>query len=155
MFELDVAAVHDLQRAEELLAEERRTPRIVGERRQRRNRRTDTGESSKVRFQSPDRGNDPRLDLVLLAHRVQKVAVLRVHLLRGEDAALGQPPFEIRGEVERELGLRAVALEDLLDRLDVSEGGVEDLGTDAARQGLRAQSASQASKGCGGAAGTS
>ena len=60
--------------------------------------------------------------------------MLRVHLLRGLERAARQPAFEICRQVERELGLRAIALENLLDRLHLGKGRVEHLGPDAARE---------------------
>ena len=138
-FELDVAAVDDLEGAEELLAEERRAPRIVGERGERRDRRAHAGEASEVRFQSPHRGDDPWLHAVLLADRAQEVVMLGVHLLSGLERTARQPALEIRREVECELGLRAIALQNLLDWLDLGERRVEHFGADAAGQGLGPQ----------------
>ena len=63
--------------------------------------------------------------------------MLGVHLLSGLERAARQPSLEIRREVERELGLRAIALENLLDRLDLGERGVEHFGADAAGQAPR------------------
>ena len=73
--ELDVAAIQDLERAEQLGAEERRPPRVVGERHQRRDRRPHAGEPAEVRLEPPDRDEDARVDAVLLADRPSSVAV--------------------------------------------------------------------------------
>ena len=60
--------------------------------------------------------------------------MLRVHLLRGLERAASQPALEIGRQVERELGLRAIALENLFDRLHLGKGRVEHLRADAARE---------------------
>ena len=51
----------------------------------------------------------------------------------------GQAPLEIGGEVERELRLRAIALEDLRDRLKIGEGSVDDFRLDAAGERFGAE----------------
>ena len=50
-----------------------------------------------------------------------------------------QPPPEVGIQVEGELRLHAVPLEHLRQRLDPGERALENLGTDAARRGFRAQ----------------
>ncbi len=97
---------------------------------------THAGEAAEVRFEPPDGGDDSRLHAVFLADRKEEVVMLRVHLLRGLDRAASQPALEVCRQIERELGLRAVALENLFDRLHLGERRVEHLGADAARDGF-------------------
>ena len=60
-----------------------------------------------------------------------------IKILGGADQSRRQPALQILIELQRELGLRAIALEDGRDRLfDVGERGVDDLRTDAAREGF-------------------
>ena len=66
-----------------------------------------------------------------------------------------QAAFEVGGQVEREFGLRAIALENLFDRRDVGERGIEHFRANATVQRFSSSSASQASNGCGSAAGRS
>ena len=57
-----------------------------------------------------------------------------VHPLRRAQRGPRQAAFEIRRQIERELRLRAIAIEDLLDRLNVAERRVDDLLPDPARE---------------------
>ena len=79
--ELDVPAVHDLERAEEFRAEHRAAAWIVGQRHESRNRGTHAGEAAEVGLQPPDRDDHFRADAVMSAHTLQERAVARVHLL--------------------------------------------------------------------------
>jgi hypothetical protein len=53
--------------------------------------------------------------------------MMRVHLLRGLDRLPRKPSLQVCREIERELGLRPIALEDLFDWLDAREGLIENL----------------------------
>ncbi len=62
--------------------------------------------------------------------------MLRVHLLRQADGLRRQTPLQVRLEIQRKLRLRAVAFEDLLDRLNAGERAVDELGRDPALNGF-------------------
>src|SRR5438093_1733366 len=83
--EIDVAAVDDLERVEQLAPEERRPPRIPRERRQRHNRRPDAAEAAEVGLQPPDGDDDAWRDAVGLADLGQQGAMLLESLTRSPD----------------------------------------------------------------------
>ena len=67
-----------------------------------------------------------------LATRSKQNTVFRIHLLRGAHGVAAEAAPEVDLEVERELRLRSIALQDLLDRLDAGKRPIEDLGPDSA-----------------------
>ncbi len=132
LLELDVAAVQDVERAEELLAEHLAAPRIVRQRDQGRDRRTHAGEPPEVGFQTPHGDDDAWVDAECLGDALKQNTVFRIHLLRGAHGVAGEAAPEVDLEVERELRLRSIALQDLLDRQDAGQCPIEDLGPDSA-----------------------
>jgi len=130
-----VTAIDDLERGEELGTEEGRAARIVGQRGQCRDGRANAGEAAEIGFEPPHRDHDPRRDAVLLADLGEEGALPGVEVLRRTDQPRRQPALQVLIELQGELGLRAIALEDRLDRLfDVGERRVDDLRPDAARE---------------------
>ena len=95
MREIDVAAVEDLQRIEELAPEERGAPRIPGERRQRGDGRTNAGEPAVVRFDAPDGGDDPRRHAVGGANLVEQIAITRHRGAAAGNQLRGQPARDV------------------------------------------------------------
>ena len=97
------------------------------------------GEPAEVRLEPPHGHQDLRGHSVLATDLLQQRTMLRVHPLRGPDGVAGQPPFQVCIEIERELRLRAVALEDAIDRLDTRKGGLDDLRLDTSGKRFAAQ----------------
>ena len=62
--------------------------------------------------------------------------MLRVETRGGLQRRLGQPALQIGIEIENEFRLRSIAFENLVDRLQVAERGLDDFGADASGQGL-------------------
>ena len=75
--QVDVAAIEDLERVEQLAAEERRAARIPRERRERRDGRAHAAEAAEVRLHAPDGDDDPRRHAVALADLVEQLALRR------------------------------------------------------------------------------
>ena len=67
-----------------------------------------------------------------LGDALKQSTVFRIHLLRGAHGVAGEAAPEVDLEVERELRLRSIALQDLLDRQDAGQRPIEDLGPDSA-----------------------
>ena len=120
MRDVDVAAIENLQRRQQLAAEKCRPPRIPGERRQRPNRRADAAELPEVRFKAPDADDDARRHAVTFVHFVEHLTVPRVHRLRCADELRFQLADDVFLEREDRFGLRPIALDDgrlgLVDR---------------------------------------
>ena len=64
---------------------------------------------------------------------------VEVHRLRRAQHGAGETALEVRPQIEDELGLRSIALQDLLDRLDPSQRLIEDLGADPSFERLGAE----------------
>ena len=138
-WEVDVAAVHNLQRVEQLASEESGAPRVPGERRERGERRTYPAEAAVVRLDSPDGDDDSRRDAVALGDLIEQRQIGGVGVAAASDELWRQPPGDVFLQREDDFRLRAIALDD--DRLrldDVGERGVDDVLTDASRQRLGA-----------------
>jgi hypothetical protein len=130
--EIDVPAIEDLQRVEQLAPEQRRATRIPRERGQRRNRRANSTEAAEVGLDPPHRGDDPWWDAVLRFNRLEQRLVAGEHLLSGSNSGPRQLPADVRLERQYGLGLRAVAFEDDRQRLlNAGERLLEDLFSDA------------------------
>src|SRR5262249_19098877 len=109
---VDVAAIEDLERVEQLAPEERRAARIPCERCECRHRRPDAAEAAEIRLHAPDGRDDPRRDAVFLADLVQELALVGVAHASSLDALGREYPFQIVLEWKDDLSLRAIALED-------------------------------------------
>ncbi len=135
--EVDVAAIEDFQRVEQLPAEERGPARVPRQRRERRHGRAHAVEAAEVRFETPDRDDERRRDVVRRRDLVEQIAVLGQHLAPRGDGFCGDSLIEILLERLDDLGLRPVALDDEGARfVDAGEGAVDDFGADASGKGF-------------------
>ena len=130
--QIDVTAIENLERAEQLRSEERGAARIVRERRERRDGRPNTGEAPEVRLEAPHRDHDARRHAVALSDVGEQRPVLGEHRLARANQGRREPPLQVLIELECEFGLRAVAFEDRVVRVfDVRKGGLENLRADS------------------------
>ena len=135
--QIDVAAVEDLERGEQFAAEERRAPRIPGERRECGDRRPRAAETAEVRFETPDGHEQGSRDVVRRADLFEQVVVLRHHLARGRDLPSGDTLTQVFLECLYGFRLRAVALDDdSAGFFDAGESLVDDVLADAAGERL-------------------
>src|SRR5258708_5237129 len=117
MREVDVAAVQNLERVEELSTKKRGAPRIPRQRCERPNRGADAAEAPEVRFEPPDADDDPGRDAVALPNLVENRAMEREHLARRADRFRGQPLRYVLLERQHRLGLAPVAFDNRRLRL--------------------------------------
>src|ERR671925_564429 len=83
--------------------------------------------------------HDPRSRSSSMSPRLTISSALNNSFLNiGARRGSRQAAFEVRRQIERELGLRAIALEDLADRRQIGERAVDDVLTNAARERLGA-----------------
>ena len=133
--ELDVAPIEDLERREELAAEQRRAALVPGQGRQSGDGRADAGESAEVGLETPDRDDDFGGDAVVRADFLEQRALLHEPFPRARDEPGRQAPRQISLERQHRFCLRAIALDDDRQRfLNGRQCGVDDLGTYPAHQ---------------------
>ena len=128
----------NLERVEQLAAEERRAARIPGERGERRHDRPDAGEAAEVRLDAPDRHDDLRRHGVVLARCVSGASrVMRRHLPCVADDRCARLPGDVGFERQHDFRLRAIALENDRQRLvDRVQRLVDDFLPHPARDGF-------------------
>jgi hypothetical protein len=133
------APVENVERRKQLAAEERRSPRIPGQRRQRRHRRPRATEPAEIRFHPPDADNDWRRHTIAARHLIEQRAVFRVRIASRAHELRCQATGDVGLEGEDRLGLGPVAFDDNRQRLlNVVQGRVDDLLPDAPLDGFGA-----------------
>ena len=131
-----VAALHDAQGVEQLLAEEFRTAAVIGERRQRLQDAEISEIAAEVAFQPPERGQHRRRHAVLLFDLGEQRGVLLHLLLAVRDARAADHAVGELQEGLLEHGLALVAPDDAGIEHQVGRGGRQDLRRNALLQRL-------------------
>jgi hypothetical protein len=144
---LDVALIETPQGIQQLAPEHPSAPPVVGQRRERLNHREVTLRAPVVALDAPHGGEQFRRHTVTLADVPEQLAVLGEHELSFLDAALRHDAREVAAEIERELRLRSVALDDLLERRQAGSAASTIAGEMRAASAEDRNSCSQASNG--------
>ncbi len=139
MFRRDVALVDDLERVDELFAEELAAALVVGERRQGVDHRIAAEVIAVIAFEPPERDEEARRDAVFVPDPVQELRMHPQHLLAARDARLVDAQVDVAPEGLREFGLLAVQLDDLGDERGRQKRRVQSLRRDAEAERLLAK----------------
>ena len=132
----DMALVEDAQGIDQLGAEERAAPFVVGQRRQRPDHGIAPGVPAEVALQPPEGDQVARLDVIFAPDSLQKRPMLGQHPAAALDALRGHGPVQVGPKGPGELGLLAVQLEHPLDRRDPGQRGLDGRLGDAGRGGV-------------------
>src|SRR5262245_13046581 len=122
---LHVAGVENGERIEQLTAKQATAPIVVGERGQRGDDRAYAVESSEVRFESPDRDLDARLDAVGGGYALGEARTVLETVSRRADGLGREAPPQIGRQIEREFRLLPIAFEDDVHGLETGQRDVE------------------------------
>jgi hypothetical protein len=107
-----VTAVQNPQRVEQLLAKERRPPRLVRERGQGGYGGPHAAEPAEIRFQAPDADDGRGIDFVFLLHPAQEDLVSSEPATSKTHRGARDTTPKVVVERQRELGLRLIARDD-------------------------------------------
>jgi hypothetical protein len=122
---VDVAALHDCERLEQLAAKEIGAPRLPRQRGQRLEDGIRAGELAVMRFKAPDGEHDARRNPVLGADAPQQRPLFDGMLPSHANDARRHTRPEVAIESDRELGLRGVALDDPRNRGEAGKRGAD------------------------------
>ena len=144
---LDVAVIEDLERREQLAAEERGTPPLPGQRGERRDGRPHAAEAAEVRLDAPDRGDDRRRHAIARADLFEQRRLARECRAPARHQLRRQQPRQIFLERQDRLRLAPIALDDDRQRLfDIRQRRVDGLRSNAARERFRAHAGEEVGK---------
>jgi hypothetical protein len=117
--------VEDLERAQQLLPEERGAAALEGERGQRGHHRERALAVAEVRLHAPQRHDDPGRDAVALLDPAQQRRVRAQQVAAAPDPVARHHVAAVLGEGEPALGLAPVEFDHARDRLDPGQRAIQ------------------------------